>query len=157
VSGIEPVKKQILVAASPEHAFRVFTEGIDRWWPRKHHIGKSPLKRAVLEARAGGRWYSICEDGSECDVGKVLTWDPPHRLVLSWQITANWQFDPSFSTEVEVTFRPEGPQTTRVELEHRDLHRYGVAAESLRKQIDADGGWRFILERFGDVATENAS
>jgi len=151
---VEPVRKEIVVKASAEHAFRVFTEGMDRWWPRQHHIGKSPLKRAVLEGRAGGRWYSICEDGSECDVGKVLTWDPPHRLVLAWQITANWQYDPSFTTEVQVDFRAQGPKTTKVELEHRDLHRYGAAAEGLRKEIDSDGGWRLIVERFAKVAEE---
>lgn len=156
MNSVEPVRKQIVVEASAEHAFRVFTEGIDRWWPRQHHIGKSPLKRAMLETRAGGRWYSICEDGSECDVGRVLTWDPPRRIVLSWQITANWQFDPSFSTEVEVCFRPEGPRKTRVDFEHRDLHRYGVAAESIRKEIGSDGGWPLILQQFANVAEEDA-
>lgn len=153
--NVEPVRKQILVEASAEHAFRVFTEGMDRWWPRQHHIGKSPLKRAVLEARPGGRWYSICEDGTECNVGKVLTWDPPRRLVLAWQITANWEYDPSFTTEVEVSFRAEGPRKTRVELEHRDLHRYGVAADGLRKEIDSEGGWGLIVQRFAEVAEED--
>lgn len=152
MTHIEPVRKQIIVEASREHAFRVFTDGIDRWWPRQHHIGKSPLKRAVLEARAGGRWYSVCEDGSECDTGKVLVWDPPNRLVLAWQITAAWNYDPSFVTEVEVTFVAAGPRKTRVEFEHRDLHRFGGAVEEIRKQIDADGGWRLILERFADTA-----
>jgi uncharacterized protein YndB with AHSA1/START domain len=157
VSYVEPVRKEVLVEASRERAFRVFTDGIDRWWPRQHHIGKSPMKRTVLESRAAGRWYSICEDGTECDVGKVLTWDPPSRVVLAWQLTAAFEYDPSFVTEVEVTFAAEGPKRTRVVLEHRDLHRYGVVAEDLRKRIDADGGWLLCVVEFAKAAQEDAS
>jgi uncharacterized protein YndB with AHSA1/START domain len=152
MSGVPPVRKQILVAASQEHAFRVFTDGIDRWWPRQHHIGASPLKRQVLEPRLGGRWYSVCEDGSECDVGRVLVWEPPRRLVLSWQITAEWRHDATFVTEVEVTFTAEGARRTRVELEHRLLERYGDAAPALREQIDKPGGWGATLESFARAA-----
>jgi uncharacterized protein YndB with AHSA1/START domain len=152
VSNIEPVKKQIVVEASQEHAFRVFTEGIDKWWPREHHIGKSPLAREVLEPRAGGRWYGLSEDGSECDAGKVLIWDPPRRLVLSWQLTAQWLYDPNFMTEVEVKFIAEGPKRTRVELEHRNLERYGDAAPEFRKMLDAPGGWGGSLESFAKTA-----
>jgi uncharacterized protein YndB with AHSA1/START domain len=152
--AVEPVRKQVIVAASQAHAFEVFTDGIDRWWPRQHHIGTSPLERTVVEPRAGGRWYSICEDGSECDVGKVLTWEPPRRLVLAWQITASWKYDASFVTEVEVTFTAEGPRRTRVDLEHRDLERYGDSAPTLRKSIDAPTGWGLIIEEFARVAAE---
>jgi uncharacterized protein YndB with AHSA1/START domain len=147
-SSIEPVRKSVVVSTSAERAFRVFTEEIDRWWPREHHIGTSPLKCAVLEPRSGGRWYAVAEDGTECDTGKVLTWDPPRRLVLGWQITSDWKFDPNFLTEVEVTFKPEGPKRTRVELEHRNLERYGAKAVDLRKSIDSPGGWGRILENF---------
>jgi uncharacterized protein YndB with AHSA1/START domain len=153
MSRVEPVRKQVVVDTSPERAFQVFTAGIDRWWPREHHIGKSPLKRAVLEQRPGGRWYSVSEDGSECEVGKVLTWDPPRRLVLAWQINASWQYDPSFLTEVEVTFAAEGPKRTRVELEHRNLERYGIAAQELRKSIDSQEGWGMTLESFAGAAS----
>jgi uncharacterized protein YndB with AHSA1/START domain len=153
VSKIEPVRKSVVVNVPREHAFRVFTEGLDRWWPRQHHIGKSPLARAILEPREGGRWYSVCEDGSECDVGKVLKWDPPNGLVLAWQITAAWAYDPAFVTEVEVKLIAEGAEKTRVELEHRDLERYGDAALALRKSIDADDGWGIILRSFADVAS----
>jgi len=152
VNNVEAVRKKVVVATSAERAFRVFTDGIDRWWPREHHIGASPLKRAVLEPRAGGRWYAVCEDGSECDTGKVLTWDPPHRLVLGWQITAQWKFDPGFLTEVEVTFTPEGPKKTLVQLEHRNLERYGASATELRKSIDSPGGWGQTLENFAAAA-----
>jgi len=142
-----------VVAATAERAFQVFTDGVDRWWPRQHHIGDSPLARAVIEPGVGGRWYGLSQDGTECQVGKVLAWDPPHRLVLAWQITSDWKYDPAFITEVEVTFVAEGPKTTRVVLEHRDLHRYGLAEPSYRKSIDSPtGGWGFILQSYAQAA-----
>ena len=152
MSYVEPVRKRVIVNATRERAFRVFTAGIDRWWPREHHIGKSPLKRAILEEQAGGRWYSVSEDGSECDVGKVLSWEPPRRVLLAWQITADWQFDPAFVTEVEVTFTAQGPNQTRVDLEHRDLERYGEKSAAFRKTIDSERGWEKIVEQFKDSA-----
>lgn len=148
MNTIPPVRKEVTVAVSADHAFRVFTEGVDRWWPRQHHIGKSPLARAVMEPRLGGRWYGISEDGSECDTGTVLAWDPPRRVVLSWQITAQWEFDPNFITEVEVTFTSLGPKETVVVLEHRNLERYGDGAVELRKNIDSEGGWGLIMKSF---------
>jgi uncharacterized protein YndB with AHSA1/START domain len=154
MSSVPPVRKQVMVEASAEHAFRVFTQGIDRWWPREPHIGKSPLKQQILEPHVSGRWYSVCEDGSQCDVGKVLVWEPPRRLVLAWQITAQWQHDATFLTEVEVTFTPEGPRRTRVDLEHRGLDAYGAAAAAIRKEIDAPGGWGKIVEMFASAAAE---
>ena len=153
MSGVEPIRRQILVDAPQAHAFRVFTDGIDRWWPREHHIGTSPLKRAVLEPRVNGRWYSISQDDSECDVGKVLVWEPPSRLVLAWQITAEWKYDAAFVTEVEVSFIVEGPRRTRVELEHRNLERYGAKAAELRKQLDSPGGWGGMLAIFAATAS----
>ncbi len=152
VSSVPPVRKEVVVAATAERAFQVFTDGIDRWWPRQHHIGSSPLKREVLEPGVGGRWYGLSEDGTECTVGKVLAWEPPRRLVLAWQITSDWRYDPAFVTEVEVTFTAEGPKTTRVVLEHRDLHRYGLAEPGFRKSIDAPGGWGLILQSFAQTA-----
>src|SRR4051812_6382379 len=98
MSSIQPVRKQVTVNATQQRAFDVFTQGMDRWWPRQHHIGTSPMRQQILEAKPGGRWYAVSQDGSTCDVGKVLTWDPPKRVVLAWQITAKWQFDPSFQT-----------------------------------------------------------
>ncbi len=158
MNQVEPVRKQIRVETSRERAFKVFTEGMDRWWPRGHHIGASPMKRSVLEPRVGGRWYAECEDGSESNVGKVLSWEPPGRVVLAWQITAEWKYDASLITEVEVTFTSEGPKTTRVDLEHRNLDRLGADAASYRGQLDAPGGWTGILEIFAKdaVADEGA-
>jgi uncharacterized protein YndB with AHSA1/START domain len=152
MSTIEPVIKQFVVEASQARAFQVFTDGIDRWWPREHHIGKSPLKRAVIEPKMGGRWYAICQDDTECDTGKVLAWEPPGRLVLTWQLTAKWEFDPSFVTEIEVTFTAEGPKRTLVRFEHRNLERYGEAAPELRKRIAAQEGWGTTLDAFKHAA-----
>jgi uncharacterized protein YndB with AHSA1/START domain len=152
MSTIEPVVKEFVVEASQERAFQVFTDGIDRWWPREHHIGKSPLKRAVIEPKQGGRWYAICQDDSECDTGRVLAWEPPRRLVLSWQLTSKWEYDPNFVTEVELTFTAQGPKRTLVSFEHRNLERYGEGAPELRKQIAAQDGWGKILDTFKRVA-----
>lgn len=148
------VKKQIVVETSQQRAFRTFTDGIDRWWPREHHHGASPLERMVVEPRAGGRWYSICKDGSEVDIGKVVAWDPPARLVLTWQITAQWQYDPGFVTEIEVGFVAEGPRRTRVELEHKQLERYGAQSETLRKMFESDEAWLASLRAFAGATAK---
>lgn len=147
------IRKQIMVETSQQRAFRTFTEGMDRWWPRDHHIGPSPLERMIVEPRAGGRWYSICKDGSEIDVGRVVAWEPPQRLVLTWQITAQWQYDAAFSTEVEVGFFAEGPRRTRVELEHRQLERFGGDVEAMQKAFDSDQAWVASLQAFAGAAT----
>jgi uncharacterized protein YndB with AHSA1/START domain len=146
-----PVRKSISVAASPEHAFEVFTAGFDRWWPRSHSVGEAPLKTAVIEPRAGGRWYGLLENGDEAEWGDVLVWEPPHRVVLAWRLGANWAYDADLLTEVEVTFRPEG-ERTRVELEHRHLERMGEGAEGARASFDGDMGWGGLLRMFADAA-----
>lgn len=146
-----PVKKSIRVEASQAHAFEVFTSGLDRWWPRNHSIGSAPLKENVLEPRLNGRWYQLGEDGSRADVGKILVWEPPHRFVMSWDINSNWKPDASVSSEVEVRFVADGPNATRVELEHRKFEQMGAeAGEKMRK--DVDGGWPGLLEHFKAAA-----
>ena len=152
--AIAPVRKTIRVRADVAHAFDVFTMGIDRWWPRSHHIGQSPMTRIIVEPRAGGRCYSEQEDGTECDWGSVLVWEPPHRVVLAWQITTEWRFEPELarSSEVEVRFTPEADGTTRVDLEHRHLERHGAGAETMRAGVDASGGWGSLLELFSSEA-----
>jgi len=147
------VRHTIAVDVPQEKAFAVFTDGLDRWWPRTHKIGPEALETAVLEGREGGRWYERDTDGSECDWGKFIVWEPPSRLVLAWQITGEWAYDAGFSTEVEVTFVPEGPDRTRVEVEHRGLDAYGDQASDMRDQFSSPGGWPGLLEAFAAAAT----
>jgi uncharacterized protein YndB with AHSA1/START domain len=147
------IKKQLTLNASQERAFRVFTEGIDRWWPREHHIGSSPLKREVIEPKLNGRWYGLSEDGTECEVGKVLEWQPFSKLALTWQITSDWKYDASFITVVEVRFTAEGPKKTRIDFEHRELERYG--ASETANQLEK--GWSPVIDRFGKQAEQEES
>ena len=147
-----PVRRSLLVKASPEHAFEVFTAGFDRWWPKGHSIGAAPQKAAVMEQKAGGRWYEVGEDGSETQWGEVLAWEPPSRLVLIWRIGADWKCDPNLHTEVEVRFTPEG-DGVRVDLEHRNLEAYGEQAERVKTAIGGeDGGWGGLLRTFAEAA-----
>lgn len=148
-----PVRRSVTVKADQARAFQVFTDGFGGWWPKSHHIGKSAMTAGVIEPRVGGRWYEVCEDGSQCDWGKVLVWDPPTRLVLAWQLTAQFQYDPNFLTEVEVRFTAEGA-TTRVDLEHRNLERFGPDAEKMRTSIDSPTGWPDILRQYAEAASE---
>jgi uncharacterized protein YndB with AHSA1/START domain len=147
-----PVRKSIHVAASPEHAFDVFANGIGRWWPKTHKIGPTDLDRPIIEPREGGRWYERDVDGSECEIGKVAVWNPPSRLVLIWQLTPEFTYDPDLVTEVEVTFTPDGGGT-RVDLEHRDLERMGDKADAMRETVSGPGGWPALLQLFADEAT----
>jgi len=141
------VRKTVRVSAPPSRAFEIFTAGMSRWWIKSHSINKSPIKDIVLEGRAAGRWFERGEDGSECQWGKVLAWEPPSRLVLAWQINQKWQFDPNLLTEVEVRFIGDGDGTL-VELEHRNLDRFGAAAEDMWKAFDSPGGWTGLLQSF---------
>jgi uncharacterized protein YndB with AHSA1/START domain len=146
------VHKSVSVEVGRERAFAVFTEGFDGWWIRSHHLGEAELEVAVLEPRKGGRWYERCVDGSECDWGYVIAWEPPERLVLAWQINGRWEHDPSLVTEVEVTFTEESPSRTRVDLHHRNLDRMGEAAASARAAFESDGGWPGLLRAFAAYA-----
>ena len=144
---IAPVRKSIQVKTSQEHAFDVFTAGLGRWWPTTHSIGKPPMKTAVLEPRLGGRWYELSEDGSQADVGRVLAWEPPHRVVFSFDINGQWRPDTTVASEIEVQFIAEGPQSTRVEVEHRKFEVLGEEGGN-RMRRDVDGGWPGLLELF---------
>jgi uncharacterized protein YndB with AHSA1/START domain len=146
-----PVRKSLVVKATPEKSFTAFTSGIGRWWPRSKSIGSSPQTDVVLEPVVGGRWYERGADGSECEWGKVLQWQPPSRVVLAWQIGADWKYDPSLVTEVEITFTALSASETRVDLEHRHLDRLGPNAERVRAAFDSEDGWNGVLEGFGQV------
>lgn len=149
-----PVRKIVTVAASLQHAFQVFTEGFDTWWPRSHSIGGSPLEKAVIEGKVGGRCYQQSVDGSECDWGRILVWDPPSRFVLAWQLTPEWEHEPDIAkaSEVEVTFSAEPDGSTRVELEHRHFDRHGAGAELMRRGVDSPEGWGGLLQMYAAVA-----
>jgi uncharacterized protein YndB with AHSA1/START domain len=152
-----PVHCTVTVNTNQTKAFEIFTAGFGRWWRRTGHgIGKSPLKTAVLEPFVGGRWYEIGDDDVETDWGRVLAWEPDARLLLAWQIGTDWRFDPALITEVEVRFIADGPETTRVELEHRHLERIGEAAERYRALIDSPNGWTDKLEKFAREVSEAA-
>jgi hypothetical protein len=142
------VQRTIVVDVDQQRAFTVFTEGINTWWPREHHIGEAPLDEVFIEPKEGGRWYSTHEDGSETKSGHVVSWEPPGRVVLAWQIGADWKYDPALVTEVEVTFIAETPDRTRVELEHRNLDRFGEAAEQMRDVFSSEGGWNGMMELY---------
>ena len=147
------VRHSVVVDAPPERAFEVFTTGMTAWWPLDTHtIGTKPAAEAVIEPRVGGRWFERSDDGTECDWGRVLAWDPPDRVLLSWEITCDWHHDADVHTEVDVRFRAEDDGRTRVELEHRGLEAYAERAEEMRGIFDSDGGWRGLLARFADAA-----
>jgi uncharacterized protein YndB with AHSA1/START domain len=155
-SADTPVRKRIVVKTSVTRAFKVFTEGFDTWWPRSHHIGNAPMKKGIIENRKGGRCYSEQIDGTECDWGRVLAWEPPYRLVFAWQITPRWQYEPDLSraSEVEITFTPQDDGSTLVELEHRHFERHGGGWEKMREGVGAPGGWGSMLELYS-VAVQN--
>jgi uncharacterized protein YndB with AHSA1/START domain len=154
------VRKSITVDADQGRAFEVFTRQHGTWWPATYHIGKADYETAVIEPYEGGRWYERGVDGSESVWGHVLVWDPPRRLVLAWQISADWRFDTKVATEIEVRFEPVGENRTRVDLEHRHLDRFGIRAAEMRAIFDSGGvpgapqGWAGILREFAKVAEQ---
>jgi uncharacterized protein YndB with AHSA1/START domain len=149
------VRKVSMVAAPPVVAWRVFTERMGTWWPLTvYKIGKVNAVDAVIEPRVGGRWYERGDDGSTCDWGRVLVWDPPSRLVLSWDVSADWQYDPELKTEIEIRFIAVGEDGTRVELEHRKLDRYGARRDEMRRIFDTEGDWGRLLAMFAARAAE---
>src|SRR5262249_8171762 len=141
------VRRTLIVSASPQRSFDVFTAGMSRWWLPGHHIGASPFRDIVVEPRAGGRWYELGEDGSQCEWGKVLAWEPPTRLLLAWQLDADWNYNSKIITEIEVRFSPE-PVGTRIDFEHRHLERLGPRAAEVKRTIEEEGGWTGLLRAF---------
>jgi uncharacterized protein YndB with AHSA1/START domain len=144
-------RTSVTVQAPIERAFTVFTEGFDSWWPKSHHIGTAEMAAAVLEPRAGGRWHERGTDGSECEWGRVLVWDPPHHVAMSWHLNGAWAYDPDpeKASRVDVRFLADGDGTTRVELEHSGLDRHGSNWTAVRDGISSEGGWSALLAGFG--------
>ena len=146
----------IEVAVGVDRAFEVFTTEFDRIKPREHNLLGEAIAETVLEPRAGGRLYDRGVDGATCDWGRVLSFDPPHRLVLGWNISPYWQLetDASHSSEVEITFSPIDDRNTRVDLEHRHLDRHGEGWQGLRGALDGNEGWPLYLDRYTKVLTD---
>jgi uncharacterized protein YndB with AHSA1/START domain len=147
------VRLQIVVDAPLERAFQAFTEDFDRIKPREHNLLRVAIAETVFERRVGGHVYDRGVDGSECRWARVLAYEPPHRLVISWDISPQWQIEtnPDKTSEVEIHFIAESAEQTRVELEHRHLERHGAGWDAERDTVAGDGGWPLYLRRFADV------
>jgi uncharacterized protein YndB with AHSA1/START domain len=147
------VRTSIIVEAPIERAFAVFTEDFGSFKPREHNMLAVDIAETVFETREGGHVYDRGVDGSECRWARVLAFEPPDRVVISWDISPQWQLetDPSKASEVEVRFIAEAPERTRVELEHSNLERHGDGWEGVREGVGGDGGWPLYLQRFADV------
>ena len=146
----QPVRSSVVVDAPVDHTFAVFTEDIGSWWPPEHHILDATLAEMVFEPRVGGHVYDRGVDGSECRWARVLVYEPPHRVVFSWDVSLQWQLepDPGKTSEVEVRFIAESAERTRVELEHRNIDRHGDGWEQMRDAVDSPDGWDSGLLRF---------
>ena len=154
ISADTSFRTAITVAAPIERAFTVFTSGLDSWWPRAHHIATVEMAEAVIEPRVDGRWFERGIDGSECEWGRVLAWDPPRHVGLSWHLNGafNYDPDPAKASRVDVRFLAESDAITRVELEHSGLDRHGSDWIALREGISGPGGWPGLLAIFGETA-----
>jgi uncharacterized protein YndB with AHSA1/START domain len=144
------VRTSIVVDATPERAFTVFTAEMGTWWPPEHHLLEADLSETVFEPRVGGRIYDKGVDGSECTWARVLAYEPPDRVVFSWDIGLDWtiETDHARTSEVELRFVPDGPERTRVELEHRHLERHGEGWEAMRDAVGSPDGWGVGMRRF---------
>jgi uncharacterized protein YndB with AHSA1/START domain len=148
------VQASIVVDVPVERAFSVFTQEMGSWWNADHHILEGELAEMVFEPREGGHVYDRGVDGSECRWARVLVYEPPTRLVISWDINLRWKLetDPSKTSEVEVRFIAEGEDRTRVELEHRNLDRHGDGWEQMRDAVGSPGGWSAGLRDYAEAA-----
>jgi len=147
------IRRQVTVNASIEKAFAVFTEQFGDFKPKEHNLMGSPIAETRFDSHVGGHIYDVAEDGSECRWARVLAYEPPARVVFSWDISPYWQIesDEAKTSEVEVNFIAESPERTRVELEHRHIDRHGPGWEGVRDGIAEEGGWPTYLVRYADV------
>jgi uncharacterized protein YndB with AHSA1/START domain len=142
------------VPVAVERAFDVFTAGLATWWPPAFTWAAEVLELIAIEPRAGGRCFERGPNRFECDWGRVLVWEPPRRLVFTWQISPRREPEPNpaNASQVEVRFVPEGRSTTRVEFEHRHLDRHGEGSDTYRTALASPDGWPFILDRYAATA-----
>ena len=152
---IPPLTGTITVDAPIDQTFRTFTDAFGSWWPAEYHIGQVDMATGVLEPREGGRWYEQGTDGSECDWGRVLAWEPPDRVLFTWQINGMWQFDPDpgHASEIEARFRADGDEQTTVDVEHRGFERL-VAGQNIHDGITGGGGWALLLDSFAKAVAD---
>jgi uncharacterized protein YndB with AHSA1/START domain len=152
------VRRQIVVAAPIERAFAVFTERFGDFKPPEHNLLRVAIAETVFEPRVGGHIYDRGVDGSECRWARILAYEPPDRVVFSWDIGPQWQIEiePANTSEVEVRFVAETPQRTRVELEHRDIDRHGPGWEAVSEGVADDAGWPLYLARYAALFAEGS-
>ena len=150
------VRREIVVRAPVERAFTLFIDRFSDIKPREHNLLAAPIAETVFEPRVGGHIYDRAVDGTECHWARVLAFEPPHRVVFSWDIGPRWELetDPANASEVEVRFVPDGPDRTRVELEHRNIDRHGPGWEAVQGGVADDAGWPLYLARYADVVEE---
>ena len=148
----DAVRREVVVDIPPARAFELFTGDMTTWWPAAHHIGSAPIAEIVIEPRAGGRWFTRHEDGTETYTGIVRAWEPPGRFVVTWQIGADWKYHHDLVTTVEVLFRPDGDGRTRVSLEHRDLDAFGADSAAMKQTFEGEGAWGATLAAYASAA-----
>lgn len=155
----EPIRKSVVVNAAVEQAFTLFIDRFDAIKPRDHNLLSVPIAHTVFEPHVGGHIYDVGTDGSRCEWARVLAYEPPTRVVFSWDIGPTWQLvsDPDRTSEVEIRFIAEGAERTRVELEHRHLERHGEGWRSVADGVGGDAGWPLYLDRYVDVVTKEGS
>jgi len=154
-----PIRHSIVVEVPIAHAFKVFTEDFGSFKPREHNILAVPIAETVFEPYVGGHIYDRGVDGSECRWARVLAYEPPSRLLLSWDVNPRWQIesDPDRTSEWEVSFTAESDSRTRVEIVHRNLERHGEGWESVRDGVGSEQGWPLYLRRFHDLCSRRTT
>lgn len=147
------IRHEVVVEVAIERAFSIFTQRFGTFKPREHNMLSVEIAETVFEPRQGGHVYDRGTDGSECRWARVLAYEPPDRVVISWDIDPHWQIETDLdkTSEVEVRFIAETPDRTRVELEHRYLDRHGAGWQAVRGGVDSEGGWPLYLRRFADI------
>ncbi len=150
------IRHDVVVNAPLDRAFHVFTEKFGDFKPREHNLLKVPIEETVFEPRVGGHIYDRGVDGSLCKWARIVAYEPPNRVVFTWDIGPTWQLetDPARGSEVEVRFIAESAQRTRVELAHRNIERHGDGWESVAAGVDGDAGWPLYLRRYADLFNE---
>jgi uncharacterized protein YndB with AHSA1/START domain len=152
IETVEAIRREVVVEVGQARAFELFTADMTSWWPSAHHIGSAPIQQVIVEPRSGGRWYTKHQDGTETSTGAVAVWEPPSRLVVTWQIGADWKYHDDLVTTVDVRFEPLGPDRTRVLLEHRDLDGFGSDAPAMRTTFEDPGAWTATLAAYAAQA-----